>query len=178
MLSFPDYCGTWLITLCIAGWGVRRLVKDSAPFLLYVVKYDAVAVANPTRECPICLTSDRSTVMVKLPCKHDFHHKCVEEYVMKDKSTHRCLKCPLCRTETVVSAELSMPRILRATIERFIQNNLFWLGSFVWLVVSILRGVPAGCLVLATAPLFTTAWIYAREVGRFIVLRELINQRE
>ena len=52
-----------------------------------------------TRECYICLdTYEHGDKMRRLPCKHEFHAKCVDRWLLDCGANRRAVACPMCNT--------------------------------------------------------------------------------
>lgn len=56
-----------------------------------VVRFSAEDFAEPGVTCSICLSEfNEGTIMRRLPCGHDFHQRCVDKWLLRNK------RCPLC----------------------------------------------------------------------------------
>lgn len=58
---------------------------------LPVERYSATDAADPEATCSICLTEYTDGCLLRrLPCGHDFHRRCVDKWLQRNK------RCPLC----------------------------------------------------------------------------------
>ncbi|CAM9320525.1 unnamed protein product [Heterosigma akashiwo] len=77
------------------GKGANQAAIDK----LKIIKYrpDLPEIEEPT--CPICLNEyENGEELRSLPCKHSFHKKCVDEWLLVNAT------CPNCRT-TILDEE-------------------------------------------------------------------------
>lgn len=67
-----------------------RLSKDGFP---WTAEDDAAWSSAEEKKCYVCLEAiEVGNLMVRLECRHLFHHACIENAV-----AHQHVRCPLCR---------------------------------------------------------------------------------
>ncbi|KAI5385498.1 hypothetical protein KIW84_072194 [Lathyrus oleraceus] len=85
---------------------VEALIQELPKFMLKVVPTDC-------SECPICLEEFRVGNKVHgLPCAHNFHVECIDEWLRLNVKCHRC------RCSVFPNSDLSAPSNLRPDSER------------------------------------------------------------
>ncbi|CAL5205325.1 unnamed protein product [Lathyrus oleraceus] len=85
---------------------VEALIQELPKFMLKVVPTDC-------SECPICLEEFRVGNKVHgLPCAHNFHVECIDEWLRLNVKCHRC------RCSVFPNPDLSAPSNLRPDSER------------------------------------------------------------
>lgn len=93
-----------LINLALAtdAAGLPRDIKDALP--VYTLPDTAVFSSKLEQDmlCSICLVEyEKNEELVLLPCRHSFHHLCVETWFQKHTT------CPLCRGSLLPGAPTS-----------------------------------------------------------------------
>lgn len=62
--------------------------------LLNQEEFDTFPLENNDSNCVICLESNNSGVVAKLPCNHYYHKNCIGVWLME-----KSCKCPLCKRD-------------------------------------------------------------------------------
>ena len=84
---------------------IYDMEENTSPTVIYTIKEDCKSCINAEikhcihnvkkidrkQMCAICIDSYNSDPVVKLPCKHSFHDKCIKPWIEKNNN------CPLCR---------------------------------------------------------------------------------
>lgn len=95
-LSCLGCCYCYCCFVCVSDSNVRRESGFNVSFARnYLNTYVPISIPSSDTECSICKVSvaeNGTDPWTALDCKHNFHSKCVTEW-MKYKTT-----CPLCRT--------------------------------------------------------------------------------
>lgn len=77
----------------------RTLIIDEVSYK-FVCRSNFFNKQDSLRECAICLSElVGGEEGRELPCKHSFHRKCVDPWLMGDRES--CGTCPICRREVV-----------------------------------------------------------------------------
>lgn len=134
----PPACSkeaTTVVGVCKGLTQTKKACKSKGRF-----EWDGLCYCKthlPFGECSICLDTITSRSLIKLPCGHSFHAKCIRRWVTAEHVT-----CPMCRTpiadsvidrllpcaeesiETFVLDFQDMGQPTQADMERFIMNIL------------------------------------------------------